>query len=561
MYRRLSRYSRLLLLALLTLCFCAYLYLVSVSGSSKQAKSPVKPATKLDPNDANISVGLLLPADLSRQSAITQAFKNAWRAYEQDAMGSDEYHPISHKGSNISLSGGIGYTVVDAIDTMYIMGLSSDYARARLWINKQLTFDREGTFSTFETTIRVLGGLLSTYHLTMDDLYLERAIDLADRILPAFDTHSGLPLPSINLAKKIGVPDEHSPRTISTAEASTLQLEFRYLAELTGNEKYWRKAENAMSVIEKANPPYNLVPIHMNVHDGTFMSSDIRLGSRGDSYYEYLLKQFLQTARTEPIYKKLYEGAMQGVHDRLVQKSPTKGATYISELLPQGSHNGEITWGRQARQDHLVCFLAGSLMLGATTTSSIRNSVSIPPRMDELSPKGQRDWKTGLELLETCMYTHETSTGLSPEIVQFNTLPNTSTGSDKDWYIKNSRKGGPSGYDARYMLRPETVESLFIAWRLTGDVRYRDYSWAIFSSIEKYCRLPGGGYATILDVDTVPVSHDDKQETFFLSETLKYLYLTFANSSVLPLDKYVFNTEAHPLPIFNPSITPAYPSS
>jgi len=60
------------------------------------------------------------------------------------------------------------------------------------------------------------------------------------------------------------------------------------------------------------------------------------------------------------------------------------------------------------------------------------------------------------------------------------------------------------------------VESLFLAWRLTGDVRYRNYAWAIFSSIEKYCRLPNGGYATVLDVDTVPVSYDDKQETFFL---------------------------------------------
>lgn len=124
------------------------------------------------------------------------------------------------------------------------------------------------------------------------------------------------------------------------------------------------------------------------------------------------------------------------------------------------------------------------------------------------------------------------------------------------------------------------MESLFIAWRLTGDIRYRDYSWAIFSSIDKYCRLVSGGYATVIDVDTVPVALDDKQETFFLvcslslpskrinltfsqSETLKYLYLTFSDSTVLPLNgmylvrlshnqfhstffslaEYVFNTE------------------
>ena len=68
----------------------------------------------------------------------------------------------------------------------------------------------------------------------------------------------------------------------------------------------------------------------------------------------------------------------------------------------------------------------------------------------------------------------------------------------------------------RSSISPETVESLFIAWRLTGDARYRRYAWSIFSSIEKYCKVPSGGYATVLDVDTVPVSLLDKQETFFL---------------------------------------------
>jgi len=102
--------------------------------------------------------------------------------------------------------------------------------------------------------------------------------------------------------------------------------------------------------------------------------------------------------------------------------------------------------------------------------------------------------------------------------------------------------------------RPETVESLFTAFRLTGDRRYREYGWAIFQAIEKHCRIPSGGYATIINVDEVPVRHEDKMETFFLSETLKYLFLLFSDGDTIPLSKYVFNTEAHPLPIFTPSI-------
>lgn len=95
-----------------------------------------------------------------------------------------------------------------------------------------------------QTTIRVLGGLLSAYHLSQDSLYLERAIDLADRILPVFDTPSGLPLTNVNLASRSGTPDSEYPEFVSTAEVSTLQLEFRYLAQLTDNVSYWNKVEN-----------------------------------------------------------------------------------------------------------------------------------------------------------------------------------------------------------------------------------------------------------------------------------------------------------------------------
>ena len=104
------------------------------------------------------------------------------------------------------------------------------------------------------------------------------------------------------------------------------------------------------------------------------------------------------------------------------------------------------------------------------------------------------------------------------------------------------RPGEHPPYDARYILRPETVESLFIAFRLTGNQRYRDYGWSIFQAIEKHCKVETGGYASILNVDENPAKFEDKMETFFMAETLKYLYLLFSDSSVLPLDS------KHPCP-------------
>ncbi|ESK87392.1 glycoside hydrolase family 47 protein [Moniliophthora roreri MCA 2997] len=390
-------------------------------------------------------------ADIPKRQAVVAAFQHAWSAYERDAMGYDEYHPVRRKGTNFSKDGGVGYTIIDAIDTMYLMGLKAEYSRARHWIKTKLSFSRGGNFNTFETTIRVLGGLLSAHYLTSDKLFLDRAIDLADRMLPAFNTPSGLPLPSVNLSASTGLPDQWTPDRISTAEASTLQLEFRYLAELSKNKDYWYKAEKVMEIIYKARTEHNLVPIFMSAENGTFTPSDIRLGSRGDSYYEYLLKQHLQTNRTEPIYRKIYDDAMEGIHSKLVQKTPRRHLTYIAELIPRSSFGdvSQAQWSLQHKQDHLVCFLAGSLMLGAATSEE--HDLSEPVQPSSFKPRAKRDWKTGVELLETCMRTHETMTGLSPEIAMFRNKMNETA--ERDWYIKNWQKGGPITYDARYMLR------------------------------------------------------------------------------------------------------------
>lgn len=501
------------------------------------------------------TVPQVLDADIKKRDSVVAAFKRAWSAYEKDAMGYDEYHPLSHKGSNLSPAGGIGYFIIDSIDTMLLMGLSEEYARARRWVAHELSFDRDGEFNSFETTIRVLGGLLSAYHLSEDPLFLEKATDLADRMLPIFDTPSGLPWPGINLSKRKGVPDKYSAFVGSTAEVATLQLEFRYLSQLSGNDIYWRKAENVMRVLKEGQLPRGLAPIFMNLTTGEYILSTIRLGSRGDSYYEYLLKQYIQTNVSERVYADMYNEAMDGIHVSLIQRTAMSKLLHTSELVPSKTAAGEISWRLLAKQDHLVCFFAGSLMLGATRTGALVHQVSVPPAVGELSEMGTRDWKTGIELLQTCVHTHDTATGLPPEIVHFRSLDDEMQDvrpMRSDWYIKGSG-AGTSPYDARYMLRPETIESLFIAYRLTGNKVYRDRGWKIFQAIEKHCHVENGGYATVIDVSEAPARHEDKMETFLMSETLKYLFLLFSDSNLVPLDKYVFNTEAHPLPIFNPT--------
>jgi len=104
--------------------------------------------------------------------------------------------------------------------------------------------------------------------------------------------------------------------------------------------------------------------------------------------------------------------------------------------------------------------------------------------------------------------------------------------------------------DRYYILRPEVVESYFYLWRLTKDEKYRDWAWDVVEALEKYCRTDNG-YAGLKDVSSNSASKDDVQQSFFFAETLKYLYLIFGDDSQMSLDKYVFNTEAHPFLIKN----------
>lgn len=99
-----------------------------------------------------------------------------------------------------------------------------------------------------------------------------------------------------------------------------------------------------------------------------------------------------------------------------------------------------------------------------------------------------------------------------------------------------------------YILRPEVIEGWFYLWRVTRKNKYREWCWMAAKNIEKYCRTTGG-YSGIKNVYSSEVVHDDVQQSFVFAETFKYLYLTFSNDSIMPLNKWVFNTEAHAFPI------------
>ncbi|RZB82216.1 mannosyl-oligosaccharide 1,2-alpha-mannosidase MNS3-like [Glycine soja] len=494
---------------------------------------------------------------IARQKKVKEAFIHAWSGYKKFAMGYDELMPLSQHG--IDGLGGLGATVVDALDTAMIMGLDEVVAEAGSWVEEQLSerISKKGQVNLFETTIRVLGGLLSAYHLSGGEkgtnlthagpkpaVYLEIAKDLADRLLSAFTASpTAIPFSDVILHDKSAHP---APGGLSsTSEVSTLQLEFNYLSQISGDQKYSLEAMKVMEHMKTLPKIEGLVPIYISPHSGEFSGENIRLGSRGDSYYEYLIKVWLQSGassntNTSFLYE-MYKEAMNGVRHLLVRKSIPNGLVFVGEL-PYGSNSGF-----SPKMDHLVCFLPGTLAIGATKGLTKKQAME----NNMLNFEDLENLKLAEDLTKTCFEMYAvTSTGLAPEIAYFHTEEFSEEGHDggnKSSEFVNDIIIKPA--DRHNLLRPETVESLFVLYRITEDPKYREWGWQIFEAFENHTKVDTGGYCSLDDVTSVPPHRRDKMETFFLGETLKYFYLLFADSSLIPLDKFVFNTEAHPIPI------------
>lgn len=450
-------------------------------------------------------------ANTSRQKSIKKAFQHAWKGYKQFAWGHDHLKPISEGYHDWF---GLGLTIVDSLDTMYMMGLKEEYTEARNWVDKHLNFDINRDVNLFEVTIRVLGGLLSIYHFTKDDMFLKKATDLADRLLPCFDTESGIPLSDVNLFTRKAHAPKWSPDS-STSEVTTIQLEFRYLSWITNNPKYENVVSRVSEIVHKLEKTDGLVPIFINANTGQFRAyATITLGARGDSYYEYLLKQWLQTEKSVEYLKNDYVEAIEGVSKHLVKRTVPNGFLFVGELLG-GSKD------LKPKMDHLTCYLPGTLALG------VHNGLS------------NSHMKLAEELMTTCYQTYaQQPTFLAPEITYFNIQGENSN----DMYVKAN--------DAHNLLRPEFLESLWYMYQFTGNVTYQEWGWQIFQGFENYTKVING-YTSIGNVkNTGNVRPKDMMESFFLSETLKYLYLLFSEDpKMLDLDRYVVNTEAHPFPI------------
>ncbi|KAE8624531.1 hypothetical protein XENTR_v10005977 [Xenopus tropicalis] len=435
----------------------------------------------------------------------------AWNSYKQYAWGENELRPLTKDGHFGSLFGGLkGATIVDALDTLFIMGMKEEFEEAQKWIETSLDLNVNGEASLFEVNIRYIGGLLSAYFLSGKEVFRDKAIGLGNKLLPAFSTPTGIPRGIINLGNGLTWSwGWASAGSSILAEFGTLHLEFVQLSELSGNTIFTEKVNGIRKLLSKIEKPHGLYPNYFSPISGNWVQHHVSLGGLGDSFYEYLIKSWLMSARQDNEAKSMYYDALEAIETHLIRKSPG-GLTYIAEW------RGGIL---DHKMGHLTCFAAGMFALGAR---------------DAPAQKRDHYMELAAEIANTCHESYaRTDTKLGPEVFRF------------DFGAEATASRLSERY---YMLRPEVAESYVYLWRLTHNPKYREWGWEIVQALEKYCRIESG-FSGIRDVYSTSPNHDNVQQSFFMSETLKYLYLLFSEDDLLSLEDWVFNTEAHPLPI------------
>ncbi|XP_011177352.1 mannosyl-oligosaccharide alpha-1,2-mannosidase IA isoform X1 [Zeugodacus cucurbitae] len=452
-------------------------------------------------------------ADKEKRDFVVKMMQHAWDNYKLYAWGKNELRPLSqrpHSGSIFGISD-LGATIVDGLDTLYIMGLEKEYQEGRDWIERKFSLDNvSADLSVFETNIRFVGGMLTLYAFTGDNMYKEKAQHIADKLLPAFQTPTGIPYALVN--SRTGASRNYgwaSGGSSILSEAGTLHCEFAYLSDITGNPLYRERVQTIRQVLKEIEKPKGLYPNFINPKTGKWGQMHMSLGALGDSYYEYLLKAWLQSGQVDEEAREMFDEAMVAINEHMIRTS-AGGLTYASDL--KFDH-------LEHKMDHLACFAGGLYALAASTRQN---------------QHANKFMEIGKGLTNTCHESYtRTPTKLGPEAFRFSDAAEARALKSQEKY---------------YILRPETMESYFVLWRLTHDQKYRDWGWEAVQALETYCRT-AHGYSGIKNVYQENPQKDDVQQSFFLAETLKYLYLLFSDDSLLPLDEWIFNTEAHPLPI------------
>ncbi|CAD6893830.1 unnamed protein product [Tilletia controversa] len=499
-----------------------------------------------------------LPANApARLQAVRQFYNTSFTQYLKYAKGADELFPLS-KGPQNNFLGGWGATMVDSLSTSYLLGFPNFVKTAEDWMVNRVDYSKTFTdeISIFETTIRHVGGLLSAYELggKKNKALVNQAVIVADKLLDGWDNTDAPFNILVNWNSTSRPKDRTNDATANLAEAGTLLMEFSRLSLYSGNTVYVQLATRAMNTLVGLKQTFpGLTGQTFYLHNNTPASDFTNFGGGADSYYEYLAKVPLLlgtqngTNNATKYLQTWVDGVKSGIKYLVQSPQGHKDLYFVADYS-----DGKII----PESGHLQAYISGNWMLGAKMIGN-----------DEI-------FQWGLKLAKSYYHTYNaTASGIGPEGWTFKLQDGTTNGQPYE-YTSFSQRTGFYITSPSYNLRPEMVESLFYAWRLTGEPIWLDYIWDAFNAVRAHCTSPIGAAAAIDSVSKKRPALVDNLQSFYFAELMKYFGLAFSDPSVGSLDKYVFNTEAHPFeytftnlsssinvgtipkPLFQSSVTP-----
>ncbi len=425
-----------------------------------------------------------------RRDAVLNATRKSWSTYRDHALRHDQVSPQSLRPTDSFA--GWGATLVDSLDTLWILGLRKEFREAvRLVAKIDWDDTKSKDCSLFETNIRYLGGLLSAYELSNEEVLLRKAIELGEMLYAAFDTPNNLPANEFNFdeARSGGLVADKQE---SSAAVGTLSLEFIRLSQLAGDLKFYAAVDNIKHHLERTQDGTMLPgmwPMYIDLKNNFRATGNVfSLGALADSAYEYLSKTYALLGARDQTYKTLHRKAAGTIKKHLLFRPmlPDMYPAKPPDVLFTGMvrSNGKIIELTPEVQ-HLACFTGGMFALGGKLFHD-----------DE-------DVKIGERLARGCAWAYDVfPTGIMPERSYLVPCPSTDSASSCEWnetlWTEAMKKQGTSTklskvlpkpfssiHDRGYYLRPEAIESIFILYRITGKQDLLDVAWRMFQAIRK----------------------------------------------------------------------------
>jgi hypothetical protein len=426
------------------------------------------------------------PPNPTLANDVRQEFLTAWTAYRRHAWGRDELRPVSATPSDFFIPGApLGLTLIESLDTMYLMELDGELSASIAWINSSLNFNRNASVHVFETIIRLVGGLLAGHHATGDAVLLTRARDLADRLLPAFTkSPTGAPYRYVNLQTG-AVSGNQTP----LAEVGSNITEFGYLSQHTGDPKYFNAAKRALRAVYDRRSSLNLVGTTLNVDTGAWTDTTARVDPPVDSFFEYLWDAYQFSGDTE--IRGWYQTLTAAILAR--QAETYNGRLWFKQV---NMHTGALV---SRNQSELTAFYAGLLAQGGHLAEgeSYHSSWAAALAQHRLPPEGIN-------------YTNFAATSQA------------------------------------YQLRPEYVDSALFLWLLTGKELYRDRSLWLWNAQKAHCKV-ANGYTIVNNMTATPTAKGDLTPGYWYSENMKYFYLLWAGAPRFDYTTNYLTTEGNVL--------------